>query len=110
MEYGVWIGIPLAMLTGWSCIRALRSVMHRQTTPIGLHNLAVICVFLAVALLGQTKGEAARLWVFLTPVVCIGASWTLSNRKDTDRSGMLWLVVLLQLATTYLIKENQGFW
>lgn len=65
---------------------------------------------LAVALTGHTKGEVARLWLFLVPVACILAAdglhrWFIHRRS----AGLVWIAIL-QAGTMYVIKRFQDFW
>ncbi len=81
----VALGLPLA----WSALRALASA---EASAVAL--AAVIC---AAALLGFTKAENERIWLFLVPFACVAAAPHVSRR----RLG----VVLLLLVTQALAVE-----
>jgi len=49
-----------------SCVRS-RALRGRSAAL-----LAVVAVMLALALLGINRGETARLWLFLTPLLVLG--------------------------------------
>jgi hypothetical protein len=62
-------------------------------------------------LLGGTKAEAARLWIFVVPFACLIAISQINRMYGNGKGYRAFvLVLILQLATTYLIKVNQDFW
>ncbi|NQT52012.1 hypothetical protein HQ576_08175 [bacterium] len=72
-EFALSLGFALALLVAgaWlaevgSCVRS-RALRGRSAAL-----LAVVAVMLALALLGINRGETARLWLFLTPLLVLG--------------------------------------
>jgi hypothetical protein len=111
LEYGVWIGMPVATLllaAGMtSSARAIRK--HRLSGTACLTVLLLVCMLL-LAFFGRTKGEVARLWLFLTPCVCLAVAAELLRRYGRRGQWMLILVAGLQWVTVYLTKVHQDFW
>jgi methylthioxylose transferase len=62
------LGLPLSWL-------ALRALAGGETTAV-----AIFAVIAIAAILGFTKAETERIWLFLAPFVCIAAATTLEER------------------------------
>jgi hypothetical protein len=69
----------------------------------------LLLVFVALALFGRTKGEVARLWLFLVPTICVLAANELFMRVGRGRAWAIGALLVLQWGTVYLIKVNQDF-
>jgi hypothetical protein len=65
----VALGIPVA----WLAVRALG---RREPSAVGLATVVVTS-----SLLGYTKAETERIWVFLVPLVCLAAATELPLRR-----------------------------
>ena len=78
--YAYWVfGSPAAFLVAlglpvaWYAVRALAA---RQTVA-----LALGAVILAAAVLGFSKAETERIWLFLVPLACVAAAGVLPARR-----------------------------
>jgi len=110
LEYAVWIGVPVATLlvaAGLTSVRAARR--HRLSGTACLTGLVLLCLLL-LAFFGRTKGEVARLWLFLAPCICLAVAAELLRRYGRRSERVLILVVGLQGVTVYLTKVFQDFW
>ena len=65
----VALGIPVA----WLAVRALG---HRNPAAVGLAAVIVIS-----SVLGYTKAETERIWLFLVPLACLAAATQLPPRR-----------------------------
>jgi hypothetical protein len=63
------LGLPVAWL-------ALRALATGDAAAV-----AIIAVIAVAAVAGFTKGEVERIWLFLTPLVCIAAASALDERR-----------------------------
>jgi hypothetical protein len=77
------MGLPLA----WYALRALA----RRSAPA----LALAAVVVTSAVLGFTKAETERIWLFLVPLACVAAADALPARRLTLVLGLLALQALL---------------
>jgi hypothetical protein len=65
----VALGIPVAWL-------ALRALGRRDASALGLATVVAVS-----SLLGYTKAETERIWVFLVPLACLAAATELPPRR-----------------------------
>jgi len=110
IEYFVWLGMPVSILVVESFRKAVKSVFQRKVTLGSIYTPVLVGVILIIAFMGRTQGEVARLWLFLVPLVCTSAAHIISGDNQEVKNKMIWLVVILQLGTTYLTKVYQDFW
>ena len=83
-------GVPLAWL-------ALRALGARETVAVALFSVVAIS-----AVLGFTKAETERIYLFLVPCLCLAAATTLPRRYLTPVLGLL----ALQAIATELLFET----
>jgi len=109
VEFLVWTGIPLAIIFISVLVKMVRAFVQKKVTP--LHGLmgAFIITFLALGLLGQTRGEVMRLWLFFVPLVCLFIAQDVSEMFKRRQWGFLFLT-LLQLVTLFLTFKFQDFY
>ncbi|MBS0265566.1 MAG: hypothetical protein JSS02_26775 [Planctomycetes bacterium] len=123
VELSVAVGLPLAVLTGWSVLTTVRRLPRAQAAPAAAWLLTMGILWLS----GKNMGEAARLWVFLMPFpVWISGSvlydWDMSNPEHCvltggrvgDRrpglSNLVWVALAAQLlGTSLLVTRVVGF-
>jgi hypothetical protein len=111
VEFAAWLGVPIAALSLWGAVRSAREVGRGEGTPVAWVAMVSLAVLLAVALTGHTKGEVARLWLFLVPLACLAASDQIARVAAGRWRGVLLAAVLVvQAATAYLTKIYQDFY
>jgi len=108
MEMLVWVGVPVFLLFLWGSVRSLGSLLRGQADKLDTFIAAFFVTYLAYNILGRTKGEVARLWMFMVPVMVLAAGHTLPRLFKRKALGVI-LVVVLQVITIYLIFGFQGF-
>ncbi len=74
-----------------------------------MYSLLTILTFIFLGLLGKTKSETARLWLFLMPLVCILIIKYLDLKFQEKAKPLILLLIALQLLTDYLLKFSQDF-
>jgi hypothetical protein len=65
-------------------------------------------IYLGLNLLGQTRGEVARIWLFLAPAVCLVGAYGLSSVYRSWRMA-IFFVVGLQLVTAFMVFQFQDY-
>jgi hypothetical protein len=110
LEFGLWIGVPLAVLTLASWRRSMRSLAGGDVDGMVLPAVTMALVFLFLAFFGRTKAESARLWLPLVPICCALAADHLMSRGEAARGPAVALVLVLQWLTIVLTKTSQDFW
>jgi hypothetical protein len=111
-EFLDWTGIPISLLAlavFWVRRADRGSDGQRQSLPCMALMAVLIGVVGYLAFFSRTVAEIARLWLFLTPVMCLVAARTLAALRDTHRWAAL-IMLLLQFATVYVIKTTHDFW
>jgi hypothetical protein len=112
IEYITWIGMPISLMLFFAAYRSLKKVfIDRKPDSRSIFNSILTGVFFLLLLIGKTKAETARLWMFLLPVVCITSAGHLDYMNNTPRvrQAMVFLVLLLEFGTTYFILRYQDF-
>lgn len=110
LEWGLWAGVPMMLLACARVGRAVRQAAAAQWRGSVALALAVALVVGYVAFLGQSKGETARLWLFLVPFVSALAADELAVRW-ADGAPLATVVFLaLQWAAVVLTKTGQDFY
>jgi hypothetical protein len=109
VEFSLWLGIPIAGFTFARSYWSLRSFPQR---PVPFANLLAIVFSLTIFLLlafGRSKGEVARLWLFLMPIACLITAEAV-QRKFPGKTLMWGAILFLQGMTLLLTKIHQDFW
>lgn len=99
-DYGLWLGynlydlaaflgLPLAFLFSARALTSLRHVIGRRWRQLDAVAAATALTIVIVDVSGTSRGEVARLWLFLTPPIVLAAVSTLKNRRS-----FLWLAAL----------------
>lgn len=108
-EMATWTGLPLTLLfAAFALLSLLRWVRGQAGRLDGLF-LAFAGAYAALNLVGQTRGEVQRLWLFLVPLVCLFAAQEARRLFRRPAPGLL-LTAALQLITTLLIFLFQDFY
>jgi hypothetical protein len=108
-EYASWISFAVAILCVSSLLRSAIYFLKRKGQPFDLFTLALGATYLALNLLGQTRGEVGRLWLFLAPLAALLAAREIGIMFK-DRKAGLYYVYCLPFITTLLIYRFQDYW
>jgi len=110
VEFAVWIGVPLTLLACYGVYRMFKTFNVKKADPAAMLALGLILVVTALNIFGQTKGETARLWLFLVPFVCVIGARSLLHLKRSEGNLLLVTVFMSQWITILLTKMNQDFY
>jgi hypothetical protein len=112
VEFAVWVGFPIILLAIIRALKAAAAFIRRRANRLDWLTLAFGGMYTALNLLGSTKGEVGRLWIFLLPLTALLAGaevrfiFLQGKLKSRILSGAL-LLVSLQLITTYVLFKFQ---
>jgi hypothetical protein len=109
LEFALWIGLPLTMLSFGRVRRAVLDAARGETGGLTLPALAAIVVLGTLAFFGQAKGETARLWLFMVPFCVALAADEVRARWGARTKPVIVLLFLLQWLTVLLTKSGQDF-
>lgn len=109
LEFALWVGVPIALLAASRIGRAVRQLAAGRTGAMVGPALAVASVLAYVAFFGQSKGETARLWLFLVPLGSALAADELGLRSADDAPLGVLAMLTLQWVTVVLTKVGQDF-
>ena len=108
-ELCYWLGPPLVLLVLLGLARSLVLLRRRQAAPLDWFTLAWMAAILATALLGSTRAEVARLWIFFIPGLCIIAAGVAAPWFRQARPWPAHLLALTQLLWVLMLKAFQDF-
>ncbi|MHC4660855.1 MAG: hypothetical protein ACYS8W_04140 [Planctomycetota bacterium] len=111
-EFFFWLGFPLSIILLASLYRSIQKFIRNKFNSANNINLLFFTVIFALALFGKTKGEVARLWIFLIPAICIFAAREIliyARALSKQKRSLILLIIVLQFGTILLIKLNQDF-
>jgi hypothetical protein len=107
-EFALWIGFPMLILLWveivWRTARAVKGDAAIRDTLGG----SLLLTLAALNVVGQTKGEVGRLWLFLVPLVCVVASGA-ATRLFLDRSRSVAFIMAIELATGALMFVSMRY-
>ena len=109
IEFILWVGIPVAALTFGRVRRAVQDLSAGVTTRFGMAALATLLAFSYLVFFGQSKGETARLWLFIVPIFCALSADEIRVRWRASAPAVAAVVLLLQWLTVILTKTGQDF-
>ncbi|MBU8932986.1 MAG: hypothetical protein KOO62_03155 [candidate division Zixibacteria bacterium] len=110
IEFALWTGIPIIILYLAGLVRAARSTCCRCPSKLDILSVSLAIGLILLVLLGTTKGEVARLWIYLVPLLCIFACSELFVRFRERNLIAFGVLLSIQLTTILLIKRFQDFW
>jgi len=109
VEFAVWTGAPMALFFITRLVRSGNAFLHRKAGSLDGLLAAFMVTYLVVGLLGQTRGEVQRLWLFMVPLVCLFVAEESQTLFKQRERGIV-LLVILQLVTLFLTAKFQDFY
>jgi hypothetical protein len=110
IEFLCWVGIPLMVFYLAGLGNSIRNLYRRRIQAVDLFNVSAALMILLMGLLGETKGEVNRLWIFTVPILCVAVGPELKRRFSDKAAWALSALLAAQFATMILIKRYQDFW
>jgi hypothetical protein len=131
-EYGICLGITAALIYLLSTIKTIREaclysynqiknyfrkiipekneVSKYKPNSIALLSISLVIIFVLLGIFGKTKGETARLWLFLSPLICLIVTNEIIKRFGEKSYSVLKILILLQFITIIAFKINMDFY
>ncbi len=109
LDFGLGAGFPTLFMLLIAFARSLSAIIRKQITRLDWVTISYLGMFLVLNVVGQTRSETARLWLFLLPLAAI-FEIDLLDRVFTKHSSWLYWLIALQLLTTFFIFKYQGFY
>ena len=107
-DFTFWTGYAPVILFLIAVGMAVKNVIEGRATKMDWITSSFLVTFLFLNLSGQTGNETGRLWIFLTPVLALVSADQAVYLFPHKKNG-IYLVLLLQLLTTYLIFHFNDF-
>jgi len=102
LEFGLWTGIPVSLLIISGTLKGAAGLIKGKVTGFNTFAAAFLLMYFALQIVGQTRGEVGRLWIFLLPAGMILAAPEALRLTARPQRGLL-LVSALQLITADLM-------
>ncbi len=109
LEIATWLGFPIAMLWGLRFYHAIKAFIQKKLRPLDVLTLAFLLMYILLNLVGQTRGEVARLWLFMTPLIVLFVTQEIIYFFRHRRALLTYLVVL-QFITILMTYRCADFW
>lgn len=108
VEFSVMTGLPIAFFAFFSLIRSVQTAFAKTRDLASMMPMIVWISMLILSVAGRTRGEVARLWLFLVPCFCLVASDEILSRFGSRDRWAMPTVCVLQWGTTILTKISYG--
>ncbi len=109
VEICVWSGFAFTVVFFMGLFRSSANLLRKNIDLISVITVVFSAIVLLQAFLGYTKGETARLWLFLVPVACLTVANEINLRFKFRPDFSVKFILLLELVTTFMIKVFQDF-
>lgn len=111
-EFSVWVGLPLILLFVVGVGISLHQLLTRKPTLFAYYTLTLAGILVVLLVLGKTKAETARLWIFLVPFLCLNVVAFIRQQHWTGQYSNLFvaIILMLEMGTTYFTLHYQDFW
>lgn len=109
IEFASWIGFPIVIIYLLNTYSSVKAIFMKKQNLIDLYSLAYIIVIIATALLGKTKGETARLWIFFVPMIYFFISYEIERLFKEKKWLFVYFIVFIQFITILIIKIFQDY-
>jgi hypothetical protein len=110
IEFACWLGLPPAVWFLASVGGAMEKGDRQKSGNAAWFPVIIALAVGGMAFLGQTKGEVARLWIFIIPLICLAVAFEIRRRFPYQYNGAVLYTIGLQYITVILMKYIQDFW
>lgn len=109
LEIASWIGFPMALLAVSRFVKAAYAYLKHRADQLDVLTTAFLITYLALNVLGQTRGESGRLWIFMVPLFSLFAAVEVITLCTNKKNATFYLITL-QLITTFMTFKFQDYW
>jgi 4-amino-4-deoxy-L-arabinose transferase-like glycosyltransferase len=96
-DFAAFLGLPLAFQFLAQVLTSFRYAAGRRWHKVNATVMSTALTILILDISGTSRGEVARLWLFLTPPVVLAAALSLKDRRLLTTLAVLQAVSLLVL-------------
>ncbi len=108
LEFMNWVGLPVFLLFISGVIRSGLEIFKGNIARKDALFLSVGITYILMNLIGQTKGEVGRIWIFLVPMMAMIAAAEIHRLFKRPAAGR-WLTAALQFITVLLVSMTITF-
>lgn len=108
LEFSISVGFPFVLLIALAGLESLVEVARGRVSPRSAFSVALLICFVAMNIVGQTRGEVARLWLFLVAPFSIVAAGSLCRLPQSRNLGVQ-VVFATQLMIAMATYMNMDF-
>ena len=109
LEFASWIGFPIAVMFLIRIGNSVVAFIRKKATSVDGLTAAFGLTYLALNLIGQTRGEVGRLWLFMTPLIALFAATEIAELFKKPRA-VTYYIVGLQFITIFVTFRFQDYW
>jgi hypothetical protein len=109
LEYALWLGVPIVMAAFTALGSAVGQFKKRRADMNSILSTSLFGVLVLLAMFSRTGPEAARIWMFLIPFVCLVVGNMLATGSAVKERILVPVILGLQGVTILLVKLNQDF-
>jgi hypothetical protein len=102
IDFTFWSGVPIVMLFVGSCAHTISAIVKGSFKRDDSFLLAFLIAFLGINLLGQTRSEVGRLWLFLLPILSIFSGRQIEHDSDRLSTSVEFAVALQWLTVIFM--------
>ena len=109
VEFAISIGFPIAVLALLRVARSIKAFLKKTMINIDILTLAFASTYLALLLVGQTRGEVGRLWLYFNPLIAIFAGIEAYKLFKNPKRGIFFIITLESITTMFIFKFQDFF-
>lgn len=106
LEYFLFVGPPTVILFLLGILFKTESDQPKRDMSKINFVVTFVLFYLLLNVAGQNKGETARLWLFLNPMLALTAPIFLQDLNEKKQMWLLGLFVFLQLSLMFLFNHT----
>ena len=106
LELAVWSGFPLIIFYISRTIKAFINTFRKKFSRMDIFALAFFLMYLILNIMGQTRSEVGRLWLFMMPALVLISIDEMLNLFKIKKLGIMTFIIL-QLITIFITYQFQ---
>ncbi len=108
LDIAAWTGFPVFILAVVASIQAAINLIRNKASQLDALLFAFAATYLALNLFGQTRGEVGRIWLFMLPLLALGAVRQI-RQMFYGQPKWAYLLLAMQLISVFLTFQFQDF-
>jgi hypothetical protein len=108
IDIAAWTGFSIFLLFIVRVIKAVIAFLQKKATRLDELTAVFVLTYGGLNVMGQTRGEVGRIWLFLVPLLTLFAAAEAVNLFKKKDYG-IYLIIGIQLTTVFLTFKFQDF-